>query len=130
MKPTAQEIRARIRWLGRLTITVEHTAGAVVVDVSGELDMLTAPQLSSAIGQASRERPPVLVVDLSKVGFLDCAGMNALLTAHERVPEPVVMRVVANSRVTLRPLHLIGIDKKLSLYASREDALARLTIGA
>jgi anti-anti-sigma factor len=111
-----------------LTVTFERPVDAVVVIIAGELDMLTSPQMSWAIAQALRERRPVLVVDLSKVDFLDCAGMDALLTAHERVLEHTLMRVVANTRMTLKPMRLIGIDEKLALYASREEALARLTI--
>jgi anti-anti-sigma factor len=61
----------------------------------GELDMLTAPVLHERIGGFLAERAR-LVVDLSRLTFLDSAGLRTLLLAHAdgrvelRNPSPVV----------------------------------------
>ena len=61
---------------------------AVVLTVSGEVDMLSSPQLAEAIETARATRPTALIVDLSKVNFLASAGMTVLVTAQAEVQPP------------------------------------------
>jgi anti-anti-sigma factor len=108
-----------------LTVTVERDGRSTVLVVTGELDMQTTSQLSSALTQALRDRPGLLVVDLSAVEFLGSAGLTSLLDAHESAGEHTDLRLVATSRVTLRPLQITGLDQRLAVFPSREEALAR-----
>src|SRR6476619_2746554 len=88
----------------------KHQAGqATVLTVSGEVDMLTAPQLAEAIHNALAGRPAALVVDLSKVEFLASAGMTVLVTAQADVVPPTRFAVVAEGPATSRPIKLMGI---------------------
>jgi anti-anti-sigma factor len=107
-----------------LTVSGQLEQGTSVLVVEGELDMLTAPQLSHALDEALGAAPPVLVVDLSGVTFMDSAGLAVLLTAHRESGDVTSLRVVANQRATLRPMQLTGVDEYLALYARRRDALA------
>src|SRR6476619_5705160 len=88
----------------------KHPQGqATVLTVSGEGDMLTAPQLAEAIHNALAGRPEALVVDLSKVEFLASAGMTVLVTAQADVVPPTRFAVVAEGPATSRPIKLMGI---------------------
>ena len=59
--------------------------GRVVVEVVGEVDEYTAPLLASCLrGQSARSAVRTLVVDLSRVRFLSCAGLALLEEAAER----------------------------------------------
>jgi anti-anti-sigma factor len=103
----------------------KHQAGqATVLTVSGEVDMLTAPQLAEAIHNALAGRPEALVVDLSKVEFLASAGMTVLLTAQADVVPPTRFAVVAEGPATSRPIKLMGIDTVLPLYSTLDSALS------
>jgi len=97
---------------------------AVVLTVSGEVDMLSAPQLADAIQTALATNPAALIVDLSKVGFLASAGMTVLVTAQADVEPPTKFAVVANGSATSRPIKLMGIDSVLALYSSLDGALS------
>jgi anti-anti-sigma factor len=97
---------------------------AVVLTVSGEVDMLSSPQLADAIQTALATQPAALIVDLSKVGFLASAGMTVLVTAHAEVEPPTKFAVVANGSATSRPIKLMGIDSVLALYNSLDGALS------
>ncbi len=48
----------------------------VVLAVSGSVDALTAPQLAVAISAALGSSPAGIIIDLSKVDFLACAGIT------------------------------------------------------
>lgn len=91
---------------------------AVVVTVSGEVDMLSAPRLAEAIHTALAAQPAALIVDLSKVAFLASAGITVLVTAQAEVVPPTRFAVVANGAATSRPIKLMGIDSVLSLHST------------
>ncbi|WP_185842495.1 STAS domain-containing protein [Streptomyces sp. WAC 06725] len=54
---------------------------ATVVELRGEIDMLTAPVLRRHL-QHLAEPEAVLLIDLRPVTFFDCSGLEALLDAH------------------------------------------------
>ena len=71
---------------------------------TGELDMLTAPLLQQRVDGFLAEGTS-LVIDLSRVEFLDSAGLRALLLAHGTGdvelcdPSPVVLQTVEVAKV-------------------------------
>jgi anti-sigma B factor antagonist len=98
----------------------------VVVEVSGDVDMASAPELMTAIEWAGREEPAALVVNLTGATFLSVAGMNLLLDVHREMPSHRWFRVVADGPATSRPLQLLGIDSVVALYPTLDAALADL----
>jgi len=105
-------------------VTETWVERAVVVAVSGDLDMLSAPLLDDAIYAAASKEPAAMIVDLTKVEFLATAGMNLLLAAHREIVRSARFGVVADSSpATSRPLKLTGIDNEVALYQTIDDAL-------
>jgi anti-sigma B factor antagonist len=96
---------------------------AVVLTVSGEVDMLSAPRLAEAIHTSLATGPAALIVDLSKVDFLASAGMTVLLTAQDAVVPPTRFAVVAHGAATSRPIQLTKLDSVLPLYSTLDNAL-------
>jgi anti-sigma B factor antagonist len=58
--------------------------GTSVVTVVGEIDMSNAGQFRDALGRAAPEGGR-FVVDLTGVGYLDSAGINALFAHFSRI---------------------------------------------
>ncbi|WP_290056011.1 STAS domain-containing protein [Amycolatopsis solani] len=69
------ELSGRTRW---------STADAVVVEVTGEIDVCTVSRLEAALDDFLRAGPRVVRLDLGEVRFLGAAGLRALMRAHER----------------------------------------------
>ncbi len=65
-------------------ITVRTTVADrdAVITVCGELDIETAPVLRLAVSTCLQQHLESLSIDLSRVGFCDCSGLNALLRAR------------------------------------------------
>jgi anti-sigma B factor antagonist len=97
---------------------------AVVLAVSGEVDMLSAPYLAEAIHTALAAGPPSLIVDLSKVEFLASAGMTVLVSAQAEAEPATRFAVVARGPATSRPIKLMGIDRMFALYSTLDSALS------
>ena len=55
--------------------------GHQVLDVSGELDLLTAPQLAQEVERALDDAPPLLAIDLTATTFIDSSGARELARA-------------------------------------------------
>ncbi|MEV4055267.1 STAS domain-containing protein [Amycolatopsis sp. NPDC049688] len=109
---------------GEFRIARTEQGEAVVVEVAGDVDTTTAPALVEAADAALAGQPPVLVVDLSRVEFLASPGLTALLTIHRNAGTGTAVRIVASGRATLRPIQLTGLEDSLSLFPTREAALA------
>ncbi|GHJ45848.1 hypothetical protein Cs7R123_31900 [Catellatospora sp. TT07R-123] len=63
--------------------TRRRASGTVVVTVSGEIDMATAPALQHALLDAlTTHTPAVIDVDLAACTFLDASGLRVLVAAH------------------------------------------------
>ncbi|MFC4501450.1 MULTISPECIES: STAS domain-containing protein [Streptomyces] len=55
-----------------------------VVEVSGEIDLATAPLVADHLDAATAGRTPDVLVDLRRVEFFDCSGLRILCRAQER----------------------------------------------
>jgi anti-sigma B factor antagonist len=108
-----------------LSLEVQCRGPATVVIATGEIDMLTADRLRETLIAQMNSSSELLVVDLDGVGFLGSMGLTALALAQRVALERgVELRVVANSRATLRPLQITGMTADVAVYASRTEALA------
>ncbi|SRX82217.1 Anti-anti-sigma regulatory factor [Gordonia sp. KTR9] [Mycolicibacterium parafortuitum] len=92
--------------------------------MAGVVDMLTSPQLETAIDEALEQKPGAVVIDFTEVEFLASAGMGVLVAAHDKAGSEVAISVVADGPATSRPLKLVGIADIVALYASLDEALA------
>jgi anti-sigma B factor antagonist len=68
-------------------IDVEHVSrdGVELVSVEGEIDIATAPRLLSVLNQSVVDAVNSVVIDLTKVGFMDSTGLALLINAHRRL---------------------------------------------
>ncbi len=106
----------------RATVGVSQVSDAIVVTVSGEIDMTTAPALEQAVLRSLTDQPVTLVIDLTGAQFFSSAGIAVLVLAHRRSADGA-LRVVATDRVVLRPLELTGLTDDLAIYPSVQAAL-------
>jgi anti-sigma B factor antagonist len=110
---------------GDLKVDVVSDGGAVVVVATGEVDMLTAPTLSEALGTAADQAAAgVVVLDCAGVSFLDSTGLGAIAGAHQKITDNGgTLRLAALRPHVTRVLQITGLAEHWDLYPSRADAL-------
>jgi anti-sigma B factor antagonist len=110
-----------------ITTSVEYRQGVVVLGVSGEIDVNTAPILNTAICEALAGRPSALVLDLSRVRFLSAAGLRVLAQTADQIGGSTHLALVSSGGVVNTVIRLIGLDATFSLYKTVDDALASVS---
>ncbi len=110
-----------------LDLAVYRADGVTVVAVIGEVDLLTAPLLTSRVNEELVQRPRALVLDLSGVSFLGSSGLAALVQTRDRAGEQAVpLRLVSNSQAVIRPLVATGLEAIFEIVTDRDAALEGL----
>ena len=67
--------------------TADQNDGVCIIHAQGDIDLATAPELRVAIDAAIQTGPRSLLLDLSKVTFLDSSGIRVLVEAQRRADE-------------------------------------------
>lgn len=73
----------------KFEIAQSERDGAVVLSVTGELDMNTVEILSERVQQQLDAGAISLVIDLSGLAFMDSSGLRLLIALHDRAREEV-----------------------------------------
>jgi anti-anti-sigma factor len=95
------------------TLDISPSGGAVVITVTGEVDMGTSPRVWDAILSRSSS-PPEVVLDLAGVSFLDSAGLAVLIRGHHHMTAQGGRLVLRNvSRPVGRTIDIAGLTKLL-----------------
>lgn len=66
-----------------IEIQIEEQDGAVVVRPLGDIDISRAPAFRVKLGEAQRQRPSRLIVDLADVPYMDSSGVATLVEAMQ-----------------------------------------------
>jgi anti-sigma B factor antagonist len=93
----------------------------------GEMDILTAPQLGCRLFGLADAGKTKMVVDLSKVTFMDSTGIGVLLDALRQLrTRHASLALVCPTERILRPFQVSGLVGHLPIFATREAALGGL----
>jgi anti-sigma B factor antagonist len=94
-----------------------------VLSVGGEIDIATAPALTTAIDQALDTGASELWIDLSDTEFMDSAGIHALFEGERlarRLNRSFV--IICPHGPVRRVLEITGLVAHFDVYDSREAA--------
>jgi anti-anti-sigma factor len=92
------------------------TEGEVRILVRGELDLDSGARVQDALERAERDRPPLVVLDLTQVTFFDSTGLQTVLDADVRARDDGRRFVLApGDGEPLRVLRLAEVIDRLTL---------------
>ena len=91
-------------------IQTELSGHPPVLHVRGDIDASTSAALTAAVDDLASASDGPLVIDLSKVTFMDSSGLSVLINAHQRGFTIVVRQP---SEVVRRVVELTGLEAVL-----------------
>lgn len=99
-----------------LSVALQVHEDSVLVEVAGELDLGSAPELQDALERARNAAPELIVVDLRKLEFIDMAGLRVLLAQHDEARRRSRRLVLVNvGRPIRRVLELARVTEVLTI---------------
>jgi anti-sigma B factor antagonist len=91
--------------------------------VEGDLDLASAPSLKWALADAQAAESRHVVVDLSRVGFIDSTALGVLVGAQRALDPGVRLAIACAEENVLRIFELTGLDGMFEIVPTLQDAL-------
>jgi anti-sigma B factor antagonist len=106
----------------QLSVTARYEPRVTVVTVGGELDILTAPKLTTRLDDIIRRRHGDVVIDLTATEFIDSLGLHTLLSHQRRLTrQGRFLTVICPAGPARHAIELARLDEALGVVSSFEE---------
>lgn len=96
-----------------------------VFSPEGAIDLHVAPEMRASLRQIIDQKPKRLVVDLSKVPYVDSSGLAVLIAAMQSVEHNGGLFMLAGAQQAVRTiLESARLDQYFILHPTVDEALA------
>ncbi len=98
-----------------------------LVETWGDVDHSTCGALDTALDEA-RSASSVVLLDLSRVDYIDSGGLSVMFSHARRLPESGWLGLIGANGNIHRLLEIVGVlaDPRFRLFQDREEADASL----
>jgi anti-sigma B factor antagonist len=98
--------------------------GCAVLRLQGELELYTAQRLEREGDRVASSDGDRVILDLSRISFIDSAGMSAIVRLYKRVHGRTELCLVLQQGECRRMLDRTQLTRLLRTYGSVQDAVA------
>jgi anti-sigma B factor antagonist len=111
-----------------LNTQVRRENGFAIVELKGEVNVFTSPQLREKLVKLLGSGRRDLVVDLDGLEFCDSNGLDVLIDAVRRINDlGGSLGIVCSRENIMKLLRSTGLTKVLAVYPSVKAATAEMT---
>lgn len=104
---------------------VDNPDASVVISVRGNLDIDSAPVLTTTLDRILDRAAPRVVVDLSEVQFCDSTGLSAFVLSHNRATDTGGwLRLAGPNQFLFGLLETVGLTTRIGVYPTVAEALS------
>ncbi len=97
--------------------------GARLLSVEGDLDLASAPSLKWALADVLGAGARHVVLDLSRVTFIDSTALGVLVGAQRALPAGATLAIACDQENVLRIFEMTGLDGMFEILPTFDDAL-------
>ncbi len=106
-----------------MDINVEQRSGYLLISPTGDVDLSTSRELQQTIRQHMDKKPQRIVVDLTKVPYMDSSGVATLVEAMQIARKQNTKLVLSAMQAKVRSIFEIArLDRVFTIVATVEDA--------
>jgi anti-sigma B factor antagonist len=96
-----------------------------VLPLEGEIDLHVSPRISASLGALIDDKPKQVVVDLTKVSYIDSSGLAVLIEGMQNVEAYGGKFALAGLQSNVRPIFEIArLDQVFRIFPDTATALA------
>lgn len=106
-------------------LNIEIRPDAQTIALAGEADLLGAAKIEEALRKACMGEWGTVVVDLSKLTFIDSSGLHALMAGHQSCrARGQEMRIIPGPENVQRLFELTGMNDSFLFYDAEPSSKA------
>ena len=111
--------------MSRLTYQSHQSDGMIRLALSGELDLSSASQVEDVLKEIEESSPPLLVLDLRDLTFMDSTGLRVMVAADARARDGSRrLAIVQGPEPVHRVFRITGLDDHLDIVETPQAALS------
>ena len=102
--------------MSTLSLETREEGEQVRIALEGELDLSSALTFDEEIRRAEGRKPKTLVIDLSRLKFLDSTGLRLIMSAQARAKtRGHRLKIVEGTYAVQRIFRLAGVNRRLDI---------------
>jgi anti-anti-sigma factor len=106
-----------------LSLETREEGQQVRIALEGELDLSSALTFDEEIRRAEERKPETIVIDLSRLKFLDSTGLRLIMSAHARAKtRGHRLAIVEGGHAVRRIFRLAGVNRRLDIVPEAPSA--------
>jgi len=118
----SQPIANTLSGVRSFSIETGSLGQASLVSLNGDLDLSTAKRAEQAIEEAEQASPPMLVIDLRGLSFMDSTGLRVVVSADKRATKANRRLVIIQGPAAVRRVFEIArLDERLEIVDTPEE---------
>ena len=105
---------------------IEREGRAIVLELGGEIDMKCSAKVKNKFKEIYQDKPPLLVVDMTEVKFMDSSGLATLVGVLKWCRlNGCELRLAGLSKAVRNIFDICRLESIFQIYSSRTEALSQ-----
>ena len=108
-----------------MKIELQNEEGVELISLEGALDFGSSPEIRRKLSEVAEKKPPKLLIDLKKVGYIDSSGLATFIELFQKMKRYNGKLVFFNLSQSVRNVFEVAkLESVFQLAKSQEEALA------
>ena len=105
---------------------IKHEGRAIVLELGGEIDMKCSAKLKNKFKEIYKDKPPVLIVDMAEVEFMDSSGLATLVGVLKWCRlNGSELRLACLTKSVRNIFEICRLETIFQIYDNRTEALSQ-----
>lgn len=107
-----------------MQISQRDADGVVILDLSGEIDINTSPEVRKSFERLIKEEKKKILINFSEVTYIDSSGLATLVEMLQRLKRyDGSLRLVNLSQKVKALFEITKLDRLFNIFAQEAEAL-------
>lgn len=108
-----------------LEVSTSKKDAATIVSIKGDVDLYSSPQVRKAVIALTAKKTPVILINLTDVGYMDSSGVATLVEGLQQVGKyKGQFKIFGLAAAVKEVFELSRLDKVFDIHADEASALA------
>jgi len=108
-----------------LEVSTSKKDAATIVSIKGDVDLYSSPQVRKAVIALTTKKTPVILINLTDVGYMDSSGVATLVEGLQQVGKyKGQFKIFGLAAAVKEVFELSRLDKVFDIHVDEASALA------